>query len=65
MKLKDGYQKKFNKALAVPKTWEDYAQVVGTVRAALDAEAFAAVWAAGQAWTVEDIGNYPYQNLCL
>jgi multiple sugar transport system substrate-binding protein len=26
-KLKDAYQKKFNKALEVPKTWEDYAQV--------------------------------------
>ena len=26
-KLKEGYQKKFGKALEVPKTWEDYAQV--------------------------------------
>jgi multiple sugar transport system substrate-binding protein len=26
-KMKDAYQKKFNKALEVPKTWEDYAQV--------------------------------------
>ena len=26
-KLKDAYQKKFNKPLEVPKTWEDYAQV--------------------------------------
>jgi multiple sugar transport system substrate-binding protein len=26
-KMKDAYQKKFNKALAVPKTWEDYSQV--------------------------------------
>jgi multiple sugar transport system substrate-binding protein len=26
-KLKDAYQKKFNKPLAVPATWEDYAQV--------------------------------------
>src|SRR5438067_1887496 len=26
-KLKDAYQKKFSKALEVPKTWEDYAQV--------------------------------------
>jgi multiple sugar transport system substrate-binding protein len=26
-KLKDAYQKKFNKPLAVPTTWEDYAQV--------------------------------------
>jgi multiple sugar transport system substrate-binding protein len=26
-KLKEAYQKKFNKALEVPKTWEDYAQV--------------------------------------
>jgi multiple sugar transport system substrate-binding protein len=26
-KLKDAYQKKFNKALEVPKSWEDYAQV--------------------------------------
>ena len=26
-KLKDAYQKKFGKALEVPKTWEDYAQV--------------------------------------
>ena len=26
-KMKDAYQKKFNKPLAVPTTWEDYAQV--------------------------------------
>ena len=26
-KMKEGYQKKFGKALEVPKTWEDYAQV--------------------------------------
>jgi multiple sugar transport system substrate-binding protein len=26
-KMMDAYQKKFNKALAVPKTWEDYSQV--------------------------------------
>ena len=26
-KMKDAYQAKFNKALEVPKTWEDYAQV--------------------------------------
>jgi len=26
-KMKDAYQKKFSKALEVPKTWEDYAQV--------------------------------------
>jgi multiple sugar transport system substrate-binding protein len=26
-KMKDGYQKKFGKALEVPKTWEDYSQV--------------------------------------
>ena len=26
-KLKEAYQAKFNKALEVPKTWEDYAQV--------------------------------------
>lgn len=26
-KMKDAYQKKFNKALEVPKTWEDYSQV--------------------------------------
>ncbi len=26
-KLKEGYQKKFGKALEVPKTWEDYSQV--------------------------------------
>ena len=26
-KMKDGYQKKFGKALAVPKTWDDYSEV--------------------------------------
>ena len=26
-KMKDGYQKKFNKTLEVPKTWDDYSQI--------------------------------------